>query len=135
MPTTARDLVEASFREIRVLGRGSTLSAEDAAIGLAELARAVNDLDAERIDLVGVSAPDELSDTMGALAEFESLLILRLAQTLAPQYNKDLSPMQMMRLQRAEATALASSWDDATIDIDGALVDRPGRGDYAEDLF
>lgn len=134
MPT-ARDIVEAAFREIRVLGRGSTLSAEDAQIGLDELARTINDLAAEQYSITGVAEPDELTDDLGALKEFETLIILRVAQSLAPQFNKELGATQMMRLQRAEATALASSWDRSTVAIDDAIVDRPGYGEYSEALF
>lgn len=45
--TTARDLVEHAFREIRVIGRGKVLSSDDAANGLYWLQNALDELAAE----------------------------------------------------------------------------------------
>lgn len=77
MPT-ARDIVERAFREIRVLGRGSALSADDAAVGLNELQAAIGVLAAHnktvpftsRVDLALVAAQADY--TFGSGGDFNT---------------------------------------------------------------
>lgn len=82
--STGRDIVEASFRLLRVLGVGESLDAEDAKVGIVALNRMIHGwklkgADTEHTDI-------DLTDTFPLSAEYEDATALLLAKRLSAQY-------------------------------------------------
>lgn len=102
---TARDVIQAALREIRVLGASDTASGDDATHALQKLWLLMEGWKVEGIDAYRTAG---LSETLKLPDGAVPALILTLAEDLAPSYGVQVSPMTVRNAGRARARYFAS---------------------------
>lgn len=102
---TARDVIQAALREIRVLGASDTASGDDATHALQKLSLLMEGWKLEGIDAYRTAG---LSETLKLPDGAVPALVLTLAEELAPSYGVRVSPMTVRNAGRARARYFAS---------------------------
>jgi hypothetical protein len=102
---TARDVIQAALREIRVLGASDTASGDDATHALQKLLLLMEGWKVEGIDAYRTAG---LSETLKLPDGAVPALVLTLAEELAPSFGVSINPMTVRNAGRARARYFAS---------------------------
>lgn len=123
--TTASTIITSALREIAVIGDSDTPNASVSNYALGVMNNWLNALNARGCVFPTVTLT--ISDTVPLPSELDNALSLIVAREISGRYGKELTGLQVARMNQAEHQIVAAHFHVGNTSADGGLLSMPGQ--------